>query len=436
MFSDDWVRAWRDEINADPEYAEAGRGWTGSILLRARDGDGDGDGGRQVFLDLAGGYCMEARPALPEDADAARLVITGSPQSWVRVMAGGLDPVLELLGGALSLEKGSVMTLLPHQAGARALVRTAMKLEEATRSTRRGSGSGTRPRHPGPRAFQAVSGRGLDHDLFPMRLYHKAKKLGVWDPRDLDLDRDREDWLALEPLEQDLLLRLSSFFQAGEEAVARDLLPLIQVISHEGRLEEEMYLATFFFEEAKHVELFRRFLDEVAPEHGDLARFESPAYRTIFVEELPTALFALRGDASPRAQIRAAVTYNMIVEGVLAETGYLAYDAILERRGILPGMREGVRLLKRDESRHIAYGLYLISRLVAEDPELWSAVQADLSRLLEPALAVVRDIFRPYPTMPFGLELEEFTELALNQFQARLRRLETAREAGRLVEED
>ena len=37
------------------------------------------------------------------------------------------------------------------------------------------------------RVMQTTSERGLDHSLLPMRLYHKAKKLGVWDPRDIDL---------------------------------------------------------------------------------------------------------------------------------------------------------------------------------------------------------------------------------------------------------
>ena len=32
------------------------------------------------------------------------------------------------------------------------------------------------------------------------------------------------------------------------------------------------------------------------------------------------------------------MTYNMIVEGVLAETGYQGYFTALERRGLMPGM--------------------------------------------------------------------------------------------------
>lgn len=34
-------------------------------------------------------------------------------------------------------------------------------------------------------------------------------------------------------------------FQAGEESVTLDLLPLIQVIAGEGRIEEEMFLTSF-----------------------------------------------------------------------------------------------------------------------------------------------------------------------------------------------
>ena len=50
------------------------------------------------------------------------------------------------------------------------------------------------------------------------------------------------------------MLHLTSLFQAGEEAVTLDLLPLIRAIAQEGRIEEEMYLTTFLWEEAKHVD--------------------------------------------------------------------------------------------------------------------------------------------------------------------------------------
>jgi ribonucleoside-diphosphate reductase beta chain len=261
-----------------------------------------------------------------------------------------------------------------------------------------------------------------------MRLWHKAKKLGVWDPRDIDLTRDAEDWARLDAPEQDLLLRLTSLFQAGEESVTLELLPLILVIAEEGRLEEEMFLASFLWEEAKHVESFRRFFDEVAHDRSDLSRYHTPNYRRIFYDALPTAMNRLRTDRSPVAQAEASVTYNMIVEGVLAETGYRAYDALLQRNGIMPGMQQVVGHLRRDEARHIAYGVYLLSRLVAEhgDP-VWDAIRRRLDALLAPALGVVAEAFQAYDVMPFGLQIQEFTEFALKQFQARVARLERAR---------
>lgn len=284
------------------------------------------------------------------------------------------------------------------------------------------------------RTFRTLTGGprgGLDHDLFPMRLWHKAKKLGIWDPRDIDFSADRDDWAGLTELERTLLLHLTSLFQAGEESVTLDLLPLILAIAGEGRLEEEMYLTSFLWEEAKHVEAFRRFLDEVAETDADLSGFETPSYRTIFHRELPRALGRLRDDPSPVAQAEASVTYNMVVEGVLAETGYHAYGRILENHGLMPGMQRVVRHLQADEARHLAYGVYLLCRLVAEHgDEVWRAVEARMGALLMPALGIIDEVFERYPEPPFGLERSDFADFATAQFQRRLRRIELAREKG------
>jgi ribonucleoside-diphosphate reductase beta chain len=276
-------------------------------------------------------------------------------------------------------------------------------------------------------AFRTTSAEGLRNDSLPMRLYQKAKRLGVWDPQQLDFTQDRADWLALTDDQQKAILQITSLFQAGEEGVTLDLLPLIMVIAEEGRLEEELFLTTFLWEEGKHVELFRRFLDEVCDARGDLHGFHTPSYRTIFYEELPAAMQRLRHDASPEAQIRAAVTYNMIVEGVLAETGYHSYFEALERRQLMPGLRDGLRLIKQDESRHIAYGVHLLSRLVADDTGLWALVEERMAALLPLALGVVDEGFARYGDVsPFGLEKSEIAAFAASQFQARLERIRPA----------
>jgi ribonucleoside-diphosphate reductase beta chain len=269
--------------------------------------------------------------------------------------------------------------------------------------------------------------RGLERSSPPMRLYEKAKRFGIWNPSDIELSQDAQDWQKLNAEEQDLLLRLTALFQAGEEAVTLDLLPLIQVIAAEGRLEEEMYLTTFLFEEAKHTDFFHRVLADVFHSGFDLSHYHTPNYRTIFYEALPQALQALRHDHSPAAQIKASVTYNLLVEGMLAETGYHSYFTVLERNNLMPGVRRGVHLLKQDESRHIAYGIFLISRLVAGDDTLWEVVEETMNELLIPGLGVIGDAFACYDPIPFGLQESEFVEYATAQFQKRIDRVERAR---------
>jgi ribonucleoside-diphosphate reductase beta chain len=268
---------------------------------------------------------------------------------------------------------------------------------------------------------------GLNRDLPAMRLFEKAKRLGIWNPSDIDLRQDVRDWQGLSIEEKDVMLRLTSMFQAGEEAVTLDLLPLIMVIAREGRLEEEMFLTTFLFEEAKHTDFFSRILQEVVGRSGNLSHYHSADYRSIFYEALPQTLMALLDDPSAAAQIKAAVTYNMIVEGVLAETGYHAYFTVLDQEDIMPGVRQGITLLKQDESRHIAYGIFLISRLLAEDEGLWDLVEEEMNKLLPAALNIIGEVFEFYDPMPFGLQPELFIDYALGQFQKRVERLEKAR---------
>ena len=279
----------------------------------------------------------------------------------------------------------------------------------------------------------ATTTHGLDRNSPPMRLYEKAKKLGIWNPADIDFSKDKVDWTKLKDDEKDLIWRLLAMFVAGEEAVTLDLLPLIEVVAREGRIEEEMYLTSFLFEESKHTDFFRRFLDEVADAPVDLTHYHTDNYSHLFYTALPEALLGLKHDTSPAAQIRASVTYNMVVEGVLAETGYHAFFTMLERNDLMPGLRNGISLLKQDESRHIAYGVYLLSRLIAEHPDLWEILETHMNKLLPFAIGVIGDAFAAYQVVPFGLVEEDFINFAMSQFSKRFERLEKAK--GQSMEE-
>jgi ribonucleoside-diphosphate reductase beta chain len=252
-----------------------------------------------------------------------------------------------------------------------------------------------------------------------MRLYHKAKRLGIWDPRDIDLEQDWQDWLRIPDGYKERLRGLLLGFQAGEEAVTLDLLPLIITIAREGRLEEEMFLTTFLWEEAKHTEFFRRILDEVLQEQEDWnALRNASATRDLFRDDLPRVMNRLLTDPSPENQVKASILYNMIIEGVLAETGYYSFSRMLEATNSMPGLREGLRLIQRDESRHIAYGVFLISRLVAQDKSLWPVVEDYMKRLFARIASNQEQNGTPEPVRAY----------ARQQFEKRLARIARARE--------
>ncbi|MDX1621623.1 MAG: R2-like ligand-binding oxidase [Nitriliruptorales bacterium] len=276
--------------------------------------------------------------------------------------------------------------------------------------------------------FGALREGGLNFDYLPMRLFVQGQQK-FWAAADIDFSQDAEDWQSLADDEREAAKYLCASFIAGEEAVTHDIQPFMQAMGAEGRLEDEMYLTQFAFEEAKHVEVFRRWLDAVG-ETDDMHHYieDSPGYRRIFMEELPEALDKLLVDASPEAQIRASVTYNHVVEGMLALTGYHAWNLVCKSRDILPGMQELVRLIGNDERRHMAWGTFTCRRHVAADHDRMGLVQQRIEELIEPALGVVQYPFTNFDEFPFGIEQDDLVEYAYDRGMRRIGTIESAKD--------
>lgn len=437
IFSDAWAETWKTHLNTNSTYREAAKDWEWSLALVM---DAESDAARCLFLDLWHGQCRDIKICANGDANQADYIISGKQKDWKELFDRKTEPMMALIQGKLKLRKGSLLSLSGYTAAAKELLKSAIAIpsyfpgEEDNSDDENGAALNATVKQEIEERLASHTftsrGKKLNRESFPMKLFEKAKELGTWNPSEIDFNEDRNDWESLDSGEKEVLLHLTSLFLAGEESVTEDILPLISVIAGEKRLEEELYLTTFLWEEAKHTDFFNRFIEQVVRQDVTYSRFHTPGYKKLFYEELPHAMNRLIDDASPEAQINASVTYNMIVEGTLAETGYHAYYAMLEQNRLMPGLRQGIAYLKKDESRHIAYGIYLLSRLIAANPGLWSALQRRMEELLELALLVIDEIFEPYDPMPFGLKKEDFTDYALNQFKKRINRLEIAKENG------
>lgn len=424
-FSKEWMVAWKNNLAESKPYRLKAKDWNASVLLRMEPPSDilqkyDAIG---FFLDLQYGECHELRYAQKKDIDLTDIILAGSENTWLKLIDLKKDPAMMIMKGALKLEKGSLVMLTNQKEAAKALLQTApvykeVELDEPFISNKIEKMS-IRKEHS---SFKTTTS-GLDFESFPMQLFQKSKKLGVWDPADISFQKDKEDWKKFTEEVKEIIIHLSALFMAGEEAVTLDLLPLIQTLSKEGRLEEEIYLTSFLWEEAKHTEFFAQFVKNVMVKRPDFERFHKPFYKKLFYRQLPEDLNRLYSDTSPLAQLKASGTYNLIVEGTLAETGYEAYHKMLCENNLLPGLQEGIIKLKQDESRHIAFGLYLINRLLDDNPHCKESFEKHLEALLDDTTNVIHEIFEPYEVVPFGLEKEWFLNFAIKQFQHRIDKL-------------
>ena len=273
----------------------------------------------------------------------------------------------------------------------------------------------------------SLAAGGLNWASLPLKLF-SGGNAKFWDPADIDFSRDRADWEALTELEREWATRLCAQFIAGEEAVTQDIQPFMAAMRAEGRLGDEMYLTQFAFEEAKHTQVFRLLLDAVGVT-DDLQRFldDLPTYRTIFYEELPESLDALLADPSPAAQVRASVTYNHVIEGMMALTGYYAWHRICVDNNILPGMQELVRRIGDDERRHMAWGTFTCRRHVAADDANWSVFESRMNELIPLALKNTDDAYDLYDEVPFHLEKEDMQQYAADKGMRRFGTISSAR---------
>lgn len=433
------MAAWQEAINSSEAYSKHGQSWEDDVVLKFDDGLRVPGSGQEVksgfYLGLKRGRCESLRYAEAADMQIAAVVLAAPNGVWEKLISEKKDPLFLIMSGVIRVEKGSMLKLGLQRNAAKALLNSAGQAsgdiapvpepepEPVIQTPSAQSQPGMAPGFTPVRSSYATTSRGLDFGSYPMQLFQKAKQLGVWNPADINFEQDRQQWLTFSEEEKDLIFRLTAMFMGGEEAVTLDLLPLIQTLAREGRIEEEMFLSSFLWEEAKHTEFFALFLRDVVQKPFDMEHYHGPAYRSLFHGELEPALQRLHHDSSPRAQLLASLTYNMIVEGTLAETGYEAYHRMLTEQDMLPGLREGIGLLRRDESRHIAFGLYLIERLLTANPQLRDEFETEAGRLAGMAIDVVDEIFGPYEVMPFNLEKSWFVDFAVNQFKKRMNKL-------------
>ena len=228
--------------------------------------------------------------------------------------------------------------------------------------------------------------QGAAHLHDPQTLYRHWED-AQWSPFAVDLSADCGQWPEMDGEDRSLVLWALSSLMVAEERITTKFSGLVGAYGSE---EEATFLATQQVDEARHMQFYARFQDEVIADpqaigaHVDRARAQlSPAFSAIFDDALVQAherLVARPADAG--AKVDFVTTYHMVIEGTLGLTAFNFITRYLGRASLLPGFVEGYSKIHHDEQRHIAYGTWFLREAVREDPALAENVRQTLRSLL------------------------------------------------------
>jgi ribonucleoside-diphosphate reductase beta chain len=224
----------------------------------------------------------------------------------------------------------------------------------------------------------------------PQQLYEDWEH-AHWAVKDIDLSRDRVDWVALEERERGLLYWVLSSLMVAEERISTQFCGLVLAQDDE---EEGSYLSTQLVDEVRHMQFYARFQNEVIADpatisaHVERAREVLGApFGKVFDEALVNAHDLLRREpGNHEAKVEFVTVYHMVIEGTLGLTASHFLLGFLRERGVLPGFVDGYSRIAADEQRHLAYGTEFLHRAVSEEPAMAAVVRRRVVDLL-PAVA-------------------------------------------------
>jgi ribonucleoside-diphosphate reductase beta chain len=213
-----------------------------------------------------------------------------------------------------------------------------------------------------------------------------------WNPFEIDLATDVEQWEnGMSPEDRGLVHWALASLMVAEERITTQFASLVMAADSE---EEATFLSTQQVDEARHMQFYARFQDEVVAEpeaiaaHVERSRAElGESFGVIFDQALVSAHERLAAD--PRdagAKVEFVTTYHLLIESTLGLTAFEFITRYLRGQELLPGFVAGYSRVHHDEHRHIGYGIWFLREAVRRDPALADRVRATLRDLL-PAVA-------------------------------------------------
>jgi putative sterol carrier protein len=129
--SPEWVAAYKDAINANADYAKAGKDWTHGVVamvVKAEPTLGIPED-LAMWLDVQEGKCRDCKLLSAKEAEEkAPFVVVASYAQWKQVIKKEIDPTKALMQGKLKLTKGHMPTMEKHVNASKQLVESTTRV--------------------------------------------------------------------------------------------------------------------------------------------------------------------------------------------------------------------------------------------------------------------------------------------------------------------
>jgi ribonucleoside-diphosphate reductase beta chain len=217
-----------------------------------------------------------------------------------------------------------------------------------------------------------------------------------------------------------------SSLMVAEERITTKFAGLVMAGDSE---EETTFLATQQVDEARHMQFYARYRDDVIAEPQTIAGHVSrsreelgDSFAVIFDQALVQAHERLA--ANPRdagAKVEFVTIYHLLIEATLGLTAFEFITRYLRDNDLLPGFVEGYSRIHHDEQRHIGYGIWFLREAVGGDPALGDRVRQTLRDLLPSVAAALAPPDREGTDWEaLGASGDEIREFALSGLTRRL----------------
>ena len=261
-----------------------------------------------------------------------------------------------------------------------------------------------RARLEGKRVINGL--RSAELNILPLK-YHEAyriykqMKANHWEPDVIDMTRDSHQWNtgALTAKERWIIEMGVGYFSAAEGIVGDSVLHVIEdnLTAAELKHASLRHIA----EESIHMDSLLHIigslnidLDEVTAKFTDIPSVQRKnAFITRHMPELKMGI-DLTITANKQKFAKAIFAITQVMEG----TQFYALFAMvlsLHRQNKMTGIGQMFQYTLRDESNHIELGRYILTQLIAENPDLWTAeFRAELVEFMREGVELEKEFVR------------------------------------------